>query len=269
MNVNMTGEASVKVYAFPIPDPGPDGEVCGPVFELNAVPSFGKGLWQSESVAAGFSPGANRNNAVVTVEEYGTHKFILNEINWECPASAEVTVTFFEQPEKVYAGEDQSLQFIFETYMAAELPAGMPNATGTWKLIEGSGIILSETNPQTMVSDLAFGENIFRWTVINGVCDAVSDLLAINILYLLTPTGFSPNNSGLNDRFVIRGLENSSVNELTIFNRQGNVVYRKANYQNDWTGRNQNGVPLPEDTYYYILSVDNKYSYKGFIVLKR
>jgi gliding motility-associated-like protein len=266
---NISGNATVMVYAYPIPDPGSGGEVCGPVFVLNAEPSYGKGLWEAESVVASFSPGPHTPNAEVTVEQYGTHKLIWSETNWKCKASAEVSLTFYEQPDEVNAGENQILQYVFETYMDARLPDGMPDATGEWELVEGSGTVFSNNDPGTMISDLEFGDNIFQWTVTNGVCNAVSDLVTITITDLQAPTGFSPNNSGLNDRFVIRGIENSSSNELTIFNRQGNVVYRTVNYQNDWEGKNQDGIPLPEDTYYYILSVDNKYSYKGFIILKR
>ena len=41
--------------------------------------------------------------------------------------------------------------------------------------------------------------------------------------------------------------------DLTVVNRWGDVVYRIKNYQNDWDGRNQNGKPLPEGTYYFLI----------------
>ena len=266
---NITGEARITVYAFPQPDPGPDTEVCGRVIELNAIPAIGTGFWDDGMSTAVFSPDPNRPDPSVAVEDYGTYQFKWTETNWQCISSAEISVTFYEQPSEVFAGDDQSLHFIFETMMEAELPAGIPSAYGIWERLEGSGNIVFPEDPGTAVTDLGFGENLFLWTVYNGVCEPVSDRVIIKIRDLDTPTGFSPNNSGFNDRFEIRGLENSSVNELTIFNRQGNVVYQAVNYRNDWEGRNQDGVPLPEDTYYYILSVDNRYSYKGFIVLKR
>jgi gliding motility-associated-like protein len=266
---NITGEAKITVYAFPQPNPGPDTEVCGRVIELNAGPVIGTGIWDAGPSAAVFTPDANMPNPSVTVEEYGTHQFRWTETNWQCLASAEISVTFYEQPSEVFAGDDQSLHFIFETGMEAELPAGISSVYGIWEQLEGSGNIVFPDDPGTPVTDLGFGENLFLWTVYNGVCEPVSDRVIIRIRDLDAPTGFSPNNSGFNDRFEIRGLENSSVNELTIFNRQGNVVYQAVNYRNDWEGRNQDGVPLPEDTYYYILSVDNRYSYKGFILLKR
>ncbi|MFO7922673.1 MAG: gliding motility-associated C-terminal domain-containing protein [Bacteroidales bacterium] len=267
---HLTGSATVRVYAYPEPDAGSGGEVCGPVFDLNATPGFGRGLWEISSATAQFSPDAASPDAAVTVDEYGTHEFVWTETNWQCASGNSISVTFYEQPVDVFAGEDQKLHYIFETHMEAEIPEDMiSSANGMWELLEGTGNIVFPEDPGTLVTDLSFGENIFVWTIYNGVCEPASDQITVLIEDLDTPTGFSPNNSGLNDRFIIKGLENSSVNELTIFNRQGNVVYRAVNYKNDWEGRNQNGVPLPEDTYYYILNVDNQHSYKGFIVLKR
>ncbi len=266
---HLTGAASVRVYAYPEPDAGTGGEICGQVFDLNATPSFGRALWEISSAAAQFSPDPASPDAVITVEEYGTHGISWTETNWQCQASEEISVTFYEQPVEVSAGDDQDLQYLFESRMEAELPETMEAAYGVWQLVEGRGNIIFPEDPGTLVTDMSFGHNIFLWTIYNGVCEPVSDQVTIMIRDLDAPTGFSPNNSGFNDRFVIKGLENSTHNELTIFNRQGNVVYRAVNYRNDWEGRNQSGAPLPEDTYYYILSVDDQYSYKGFIVLKR
>ena len=265
---HITGSAGIRVYAYPDPDPGTGGEVCGPIFRLNATAGLGHGMWETPAPAT-FSPDRASPGATVTVDEFGTYKMTWTETNWQCMASKDIAVTFYEQPLDVYAGEDQHLHYLFETYLEAELPLSMPEAYGTWEVTEGTGRIVFADDPYSEVTGMSFGENVFRWTIYNGVCEPVSDFVTVYIRDLDTPTGFSPNNSGYNDTFVIKGLENSTVNELTIFNRQGNVVFRTVNYMNDWDGRNQNGTPLPEDTYYYILSVDNTYSYKGFIVLRR
>ena len=264
----ISGTASLRVYAYPDPHPGIDAEVCGKVYHLNASPGFGNILWESDHAGVVFSH-ETKPSTTVSVTDYGTRLIKYTETNWQCPASRELSVTFYEQPEKVYAGADQKLQFIFDTYLEAEIPGTITSAYGRWDLIEGNGTIVFPDDAGTLVTGLGFGENVLQWTLFNGVCDPVSGLVTITIKDLDTPNAFSPNNNGYNDSFVIRGLENSINNELTVFNRQGNVVYSTVNYQNDWDGRNHNGKPLPEDTYYYILSVDSRYSYKGFIVLKR
>ncbi|OCX52526.1 hypothetical protein BEL04_13795 [Mucilaginibacter sp. PPCGB 2223] len=92
-----------------------------------------------------------------------------------------------------------------------------------------------------------------------------SDSKDIDGLYI--PNVFTPNNDGKNDSFIIPNLSFYADNEITIFNRWGNVVYRKQYYQNDWTAPGLN-----EGTYFYILKVTTNSKsdiYKGYITLLR
>ena len=54
-------------------------------------------------------------------------------------------------------------------------------ATGEWILISGQGTITDPTDPNTTVTDLGFGENIFRWRVNNQPCvpGITNDLVSI------------------------------------------------------------------------------------------
>ncbi|HRF38557.1 MAG TPA: gliding motility-associated C-terminal domain-containing protein, partial [Saprospiraceae bacterium] len=45
-------------------------------------------------------------------------------------------------------------------------------------------------------------------------------------------------------------------NELIIFNRWNDQVFRAAPYLNNWRGVNQSGQELPQGTYYYILRLN-------------
>jgi len=73
------------------------------------------------------------------------------------------------------------------------------------------------------------------------------------------PQGFSPNGDGVNDYFVIIGLEDFPENTLIIFNRWGNKIFEATPYNNDWDGTNKFGVTfgdqLPEGTYFYLLTL--------------
>ena len=66
------------------------------------------------------------------------------------------------------------------------------------------------------------------------------------------PEGISPNGDGQNDYFVIKGIEAYPNNELTIYNRWGNIVYQKNNYENEWEGENTGGDPLPDGVYFAV-----------------
>ncbi|MEY4903404.1 MAG: hypothetical protein RLZZ292_1219 [Bacteroidota bacterium] len=63
--------------------------------------------------------------------------------------------------------------------------------------------------------------------------------------------GFSPNGDGVNELFVIEGLENLSENELWVYNRWGNQVFHKKNYDNTWGGKWE-GNDVPDGVYFII-----------------
>jgi len=71
---------------------------------------------------------------------------------------------------------------------------------------------------------------------------------------------FSPNNDGVNDTFIIEGIQQYQ-NKLQIFDRWGKIVFETNNYQNDWNGIANKGLffdnnkKLPIGTYYYILEL--------------
>jgi gliding motility-associated-like protein len=93
--------------------------------------------------------------------------------------------------------------------------------------------------------------------------------LKINPVFI--PEGFSPNGDGKNDVFVIQNTLDKPVS-LEIYNRWNNMVYRSADYQNDWDGKTTMGVHVgdyvPSGTYWYIVVVDGA-KYNGFITINR
>ncbi len=81
------------------------------------------------------------------------------------------------------------------------------------------------------------------------------------------PTAFTPNGDGINDKFVILGIDKYPGSTLVIFNRWGNVVYRSNDYRNEW-----DGAQLNAGTYYYELVCpgnNGKISMKGWVQLVR
>ena len=90
------------------------------------------------------------------------------------------------------------------------------------------------------------------------------------------PQAFTPDGDGVNDNFVITGIEQFPTNELIIYNRWGNIVYQATDYQNNWDGIsisnfNFAGESLPSGTYYYLFDTKTEEykTLKGFIYLQR
>jgi gliding motility-associated-like protein len=104
----------------------------------------------------------------------------------------------------------------------------------------------------------------------NG-CPAFKSIVLTEPFKLEMPSGFSPNADNSNDFFVVRGIEAYPENELLIFNRWGNLVYQKSNYENEWKGDNTSGEELPESTYFAILKVYGKeeITLQGYVDLRR
>jgi gliding motility-associated-like protein len=74
------------------------------------------------------------------------------------------------------------------------------------------------------------------------------------------PNTITPNGDLKNDEFVFDILSSSPGkypdNNMTIFNRWGDIVFQAAPYANNWSGQNERGQDLPEGTYYYVLELD-------------
>ncbi|RAI97710.1 gliding motility-associated-like protein [Chitinophaga skermanii] len=84
---------------------------------------------------------------------------------------------------------------------------------------------------------------------------------------IYTPTAFTPNGDGKNDRLIFGGLDRYPNSRLTIYNRWGNQVYHNKNYDNSWTAEK-----LLQGTYYYILEInapEGKRVLTGWIELMR
>ncbi|WP_298735435.1 gliding motility-associated C-terminal domain-containing protein [uncultured Chitinophaga sp.] len=103
---------------------------------------------------------------------------------------------------------------------------------------------------------------ITKSIAVNNSPDNTGDTKTTQPGDLKIPTLFTPNGDGRNDVFEIRGLQQYAENELVIFNRWGNEVYRRQNYQHNWKGDG-----LSEGTYYYLLRI-KKTNGSGWEVLK-
>ncbi len=90
---------------------------------------------------------------------------------------------------------------------------------------------------------------------------------------------FSPNGDGINDVLQIRDAEKFPNNKVSIFNRQGNLIFEIEGYDN--RGRGWNGIPnkglltsgdkiVPNGTYFYVIEPnDGSETITGFFILKR
>ena len=144
--------------------------------------------------------------------------------------------------------------------------------TNSWEdIADGMDYNGTTTNTLTLINvKPSISGFLFRVVVAdtNNNCNIVeSDRALIRYITIRVNNIFTPNDDGFNDVFTINGgLSRFKNNKLKIYNRWGNLVYEKTNYQNDWdgiatTGFSINGSKkLPSGTYFYTLDLnfDNK-----------
>ncbi len=99
-------------------------------------------------------------------------------------------------------------------------------------------------------------------------CDTARVFIELACATVLVYDGFSPNGDGVNDHFVIEGLEQFVQHRLLVYNRWGTLVYESEDYQNDWAGTWQEKA-LPTGTYYYILEYGVDIMIQGRLEIRR
>jgi gliding motility-associated-like protein len=89
--------------------------------------------------------------------------------------------------------------------------------------------------------------------------DSVTHCLIIEPDFTLyIPNAFTPNGSGLNDEFFVKG-ENIDKFEMQIYDRWGNLVFRTEDIKEHWKGTVKGGSEIaPIDVYVYIINVKDK-----------
>ena len=82
-------------------------------------------------------------------------------------------------PSDAIAGENQEICSNIATLSGNSPILGME--TGQWVLVSGSGIINNDNDPNSLVTGLSIGDNVFQWSLIND-CGVSDDLVTITVL---------------------------------------------------------------------------------------
>ncbi|MCO6484665.1 MAG: gliding motility-associated C-terminal domain-containing protein [Saprospiraceae bacterium] len=149
-------------------------------------------------------------------------------------------------------------------------------------VLTGSGVLVPPANGTITV----IAPGIYRYLPLTGFCGAIDSFtyyianasgadtavvyVEVVCRKIVVYTGFSPNGDLVNDKFHIDGIDDYPNNEVTIFNRWGNQVFRMKGYSNDkgWDGRWQ-GNDVPDGTYFYVITSGEGETYTGYVQIQR
>ncbi len=83
-----------------------------------------------------------------------------------------------------------------------------------------------------------------------------TDDVKVTVLNCVDPmNAFSPNGDGINDVWMVNLGACFKTAVVEVFNRYGNQVFKDNAYANNWNGTYK-GKPLPDGTYYYIVTIN-------------
>lgn len=138
---------------------------------------------------------------------------------------------------------------------------------------DGSNFLysLDGKTPQTTNSftNVKPGPHEIAVTDKNGCGSAIS--LPVSVMLVYNQKFFSPNGDGINDKFMIKGLENQTDSIIYIFDRHGRLIVQLFANDEGWDGT-LNGQIMPADDYWFTICYNEdgvSKEYKSNFSLKR
>jgi gliding motility-associated-like protein len=135
--------------------------------------------------------------------------------------------------------EVQPVQPVVNTQVTESIPIVAPVKV-TAPVVESrvgkgsSGVQTAQVRPQPAVQSPHVAQTVQQDPVVQQLPEDAVDWTPP--IKLEIPNVFTPNGDGVNDKFVIVGLENCVQRKLEVRNRAGQVVYRSNSYENTWDG---------------------------------
>lgn len=183
-----SGQITITVFDNnqPPADAGPDAAYCNDTFTeatLQAVAAAAPatGTWTVVNGTATFADASDPNTTVTGLAP-GTNTLQWTVNNGTCGSSSdEVVITLFEAVQvAVDAGDDMAYCTPTSDHVMNAVGLIFP-ATGFWTLVSGTGTIADPSDPSTSVSGLGVGNNVFRWSLVNGPCGVTDNFDEVTI----------------------------------------------------------------------------------------
>ncbi|NAS14462.1 T9SS type B sorting domain-containing protein, partial [Poritiphilus flavus] len=229
------------------------GPVCrGSAFQLNEISGLGTSWsWTSSGDAIFNDPGI-QNPEVTNVSNGEEFTVTITLVNG-CTSIGTTVALVLEAPVLKTKSEQQFC--ILETPTVSDLMAS------------GYGNIrwyAEENGTAALKSDIPLADGAMYYGALENGDGCVSEKVVVRVALencnkLDDPgkRGFSPNGDGINDTFSIYGLREDYPNySMTIYNRNGSMVYKGNIDTPDWDGSSDHGLvlgdgKLPSGVYYY------------------
>ncbi|MBS1566842.1 MAG: gliding motility-associated C-terminal domain-containing protein, partial [Bacteroidetes bacterium] len=235
----------VTVYPLPPGDAGQDATICQGSSTMLAASGGVKYTW---APLTGLSNGAIANP--VAAPDTTTQYIVQVYDQHNCEKTDTVKITVLKTP-VAHAGPDKKI--VAGQSVTLEGSASGESISWYWTPAQYINDAGSLTPTVSTPVDMTYTLHV---STANGCGDASDDVFIRVFQKVSVPNAFSPNGDGINDRWVIDGLDTYPESVTEVYNRYGQLVFRSRGYPRPWDGT-YNGKPLPVGTYYYIIDRKN------------
>jgi gliding motility-associated-like protein len=255
-----TDSIKIKVNPAPVADAGADISVCfGKIYQLNGSGGLNYQWFPSTYFTTGSniaSPSAKAKNNItyfLTV----TNGFGCNSIT---PDAVDVKVI---PVVKIFAGNDT----IAAINQPIQLKVVERSISGVTQYSWSPGSFLNNAG---IANPIAILPNDYRYIVTGTTpegCEGYDDIL-IKVYKgpeIYVPSGFTPNNDGLNDLLKAIPVGIKEFRYFRIFNRWGQMIFSTRNPSTGWDGK-INGAEQPTGTFIWMAEAVD---YKGNLVSRK
>lgn len=234
--------------------------VCGGVFELDALIMAPMYKWFKDGVEIVGETNqkyqANLGNGTYSVEAI---------LSLDCIATDDIRLEFVQAPRAVkpsdiveYGTIENAIQPFDLSQQSAVVEDGQTNVTTTYYLSEADAEIGAiESSIHSFKGEKTI---VYARVEVNGneSCYVITSF-EIQILELIFPKFFTPNNDGLNDTWKIQGVYNQfdASSTILIFDRFGKLLSEFGVLSDGWDGYYGGELLPPSDYWYLVKLVDN------------
>jgi len=209
---------------------GPDQELCidSTSLQANAPLPTDSAFWTVLNGSATFADASDPMTSVTGLD------YTENILSWTLITALDTTsdqvsiFLYWADPAVPNAGPDQIVDAPPATTIMNATQPVFPQIC-SWTVVAGTGSIVDPNDPNTYVTSLGPGANVFQWTCDNAPCNGPSsDQIVINV-QMATPIGMDASGRPVAIWFdhssaQLRTLGDAQVSSLSIVNAMGQVV---------------------------------------------
>jgi len=269
----------LEITGYPEVHAGPDLSVCagdGIFIREATAENVASVVWTTNGKGVLSGNTMLRPSYTPDVGEYGKIRFILTGSGFGGCSGVTIADTLLvtiHEPLVVTASDDRSILYNTATFLTTGVTGGSGLYHYNW---EPADKVLTANTNNTETRPLT-ADTRFIITVTDDVTgcsgkDSVNVTVKTDIDDLLIIyNAISTNGDGINDVWLIDGIDLFPDNEVMIFNRWGDKVKELRHYgQNGvfWDGTNKSGKMVPDGTYYYVLKIRDVKNFTGWIQVK-